>query len=284
MQHGGHVAVEADLVHAADGTELWGSHYDHNLADLTEVQGDITRDISNSLRIRLTTAEQKRVGAAGTTNPEAYRLYLEGRQLWYGRTPEGLKKSIELFRQAIDADPNYALAYTGLADTYNVASSYGIGIGPMECLRIADEATQKALELDSTLPEAHTARAGYLTLARRWSEAEQEFHRALELNPNSASAHYFYAVEFLIPQKRIEQGLKEFQTALSLDPLSPIVNSNYALALMTAHRYAESEAQFKKAIEHDPKFGPARYKYSPGQRWTLRRGDPATPDVGRHSR
>jgi serine/threonine protein kinase/Tfp pilus assembly protein PilF len=262
MQHDDHVAVQADLVNTADGTELWGSHYDRSTADITRVQSDITHDILSSFRIRLSAAEQKRVGAAGTSNPEAYRLYLEGRQFWYGRTPEGLKKSIELFRQAIAADPNYALAYTGLADTYNVAPGYGIGITSKESLQITEEATRKALELDPSLPEAHTARASYLSFALRWSEAEQEFRRALELNPNSAATHYFYAMEFLIPQNRLEQGLEEFRAALALDPLSPIMNANYAVTLMIARRDEESEVQFKKAIEHDPRFGPAHLKYS----------------------
>ena len=126
-QHGDELGVQADLVNTADGTELWGSHYARKLADVTQVQSDITRDISSSLRVHLSGDQQQRLGRAGTTNPEAYRLYLEGRQLWYGRTPQGLKKSIDLFQQAIAADPSYALAYTGLADTYNVASSYGIG-------------------------------------------------------------------------------------------------------------------------------------------------------------
>jgi len=127
-QHGDSVAVQADLVNAADGSELWGAHYDSKLADITQVQGEITRDLSSRLKIQVSGAQQQKLGQAGTSNPEAYRLYLEGRQLWYGRTPEGLKKSIDLFQQAIAADPNYALAYAGLADTYNVATSYGIGI------------------------------------------------------------------------------------------------------------------------------------------------------------
>src|SRR5579872_5516844 len=117
MQHGDRISVEADLVNTADGTEIWGSHYDRSLADITQVQTDLTRDISTSLRIRLSGVQRQRVGRAGTANPEAYRLYLEGRQAWYGRTPVGLKKSIDLFQQAIAADPNYALAYAGLADT-----------------------------------------------------------------------------------------------------------------------------------------------------------------------
>ena len=253
-QHGDELGVDADLVNTADGTELWGSHYARKAADVTQVQGDITRDISSSLRIHLSGNEQQRLGQAGTTNPEAYRLYLEGRQAWYGRTQEGLKKSIELFQQAIAADPNYALAYTGLADTYIVAPSYGIGITIQQARPLADEATRKALELDGSLSEAHAARAMALAMAWRWSEVEAEFRRALELNPNNASAHYFYAFGLLVPEKRVEQALEEYRTALSLDPLSTIVNMNYAVTLMIAGRYPESLAQFRKVQERDPAF------------------------------
>ncbi len=261
-QHGDDVSVQVDLVNTADGTEVWGSHYDRKLADVTQVQSDITRDISNRLRIHMTGAEQQHLGNAGTSNAEAYRLYLEGRQLWYGRTPEGLKKSIDLFQQAIAADPNYAMAYTGLAETYTVAPAYGIGITSQQARLVADGATRKALELDPSLAEAHTARAMTLCQAWKWNEAEQEFQRALALNPNSANTHYFYAVEFLIAQNRLDQALQELRTAMSLDPLSPILNTNYAAVLTMAHRYDESLAQFQKALQADPGFRPAHYKLS----------------------
>jgi len=253
-QHGDELGVQADLVNTADGTELWGSHYVRKLADVTQVQSDITRDISSSLRIQLNGSAQQRLGRAGTTNPEAYRLYLEGRQAWYGRTTEGLKKSIDLFQQAIAADPNYALAYSGLADTYIVAPSYNTGITFIQAHQLADAATRKALELDDSLSEVHSARAGALVAARKWNEAEAEYRRALELNPNNATAHYFYGWGVLMPEKRTEQALEEFRTALSLDPLSPIVNLNYAFTLMVARRYPESLAQFDKAIESNPSF------------------------------
>ncbi len=258
-QHGDEVGVDADLVDTADGTELWGSHYVRKLADVTEVQGEITRDISNSLRIHLTGNEQQRLGRAGTTNPEAYRLYLEGRQLWYGRTPEGIQKSIGLFQQAIAADPNYALAYAGLADTYNIAPSY-IPLPSKQAELLADEAARKALELDDTLPEAHTAHAIALANEWKWKEAESEFRRAIELNPNNATARYFYAMTYLAPQNRNDEALEQYRIALSLDPLSSIVNTNYALMLMQARRYPESLAQFQKVLARDPNFNPAHYK------------------------
>jgi tetratricopeptide (TPR) repeat protein len=260
-ERGDEVGVQADLVNTSDGTELWGSHYTRKMADITQVQSDITRDISNRLRIHLSGSQQQRVGRAGTTNPEAYRLYLEGRQLWYARSPEGLKKSIDLFQQAIAADPNYALAYTGLADTYNVIPSYG-DITSKQAQAMADAASRKAVELDDSLPEAHAARAFTLVNMYRFSESEPEFRRAFELNPNYATTHYFYAFGCLAPTNRIEQALAEFNTALSLDPLSSIVNANYAVVLMEARRYPESLAQFQKVLERDPNFLPARYKLS----------------------
>jgi eukaryotic-like serine/threonine-protein kinase len=259
-QHGDDVGVQADLVSTSDGSELWGSHYERKAADITQLQGDIARDVSKRLRVQLSGEKQQRLGRAGTTNPEAYRLYLEGRQLWYGRTPEGLKKSIDLFQQAITADPNYALAYAGLADTYNVIPSYRAGVTSRQAGSLADAATRKALELDGSLPEAHLARAGFLTFAWKWRDAEQEYQRAIELDPNSAPAHYLYAFSLLVPEKRFDQALEEFHTALALDPLSPIMNTNYATTLMDAHRYPEALAQFRKTLDRDPTFVPAHHK------------------------
>jgi len=261
-QHGDEVGVQADLVSTSDGSELWGSQYERKAADITQLQSDIARDISKRLRVQLSGEKQQRLGSAGTTNPEAYRLYLEGRQLWYGRTTEGLKKSIDSFQQAIAADPNYALAYAGLGETYNVIPSYRAGITSRQAGLLADVATRKALELDDSLPEAHLARAGFLTFAWKWREAELEYRRAIELNPNSAPAHYLYAFSLLVPEKRFDQAFEEFHIALALDPLSPIMNTNYATTLMDAHRYPEALAQFQKTLERDPTFGPAHHKLS----------------------
>ena len=261
-QHGDEVAVQADLVNTSDGSELWGSHYERKAADITQLQSDIARDVSKRLQVQLSGEKQRRLGNAGTTNPEAYRLYLEGRQLWYGRTTEGLKKSIDLFQQAIAADPNYALAYAGLGETYNVIPSYRAGITSRQAGLLADAATRKALELNDSLPEAHLARAGFLNFAWKWREADQEYRRAIELDPNSAPAHYLYAFSLLVPEKRFDQAFEEFHIALALDPLSPIMNTNLAVLLMDTHRYPESLAQFQKTIERDPTFKPAHHKLS----------------------
>lgn len=259
-QHGDEMGVQADLVDTSDGSELWGSHYERKTADITQLQRDIARDVSKRLRVQLSDEKQRRFGSAGTANPEAYRLYLEGRQLWYGRTTEGLKKSIDLFQQAIAADPNYALAYAGLGDTYNVIPSYRAGITSRQAALLADEATRKALGLDDSVPEAHLARANFLMFAYQWRESEQEMRRTIEIDPNSANAHYLYAFGLLLPEKKFDQALEEFRIALALDPLSPIMNTNYAATLMDAHRYSEALAQFKKTVERDPTFVPAHHK------------------------
>jgi eukaryotic-like serine/threonine-protein kinase len=261
-QNGDDYRISADLVNASDGSEIWGSHYERKSADLAQVQNDITRDLSAKLNIHLTGDEQKQINRGGTNNPEAYRLYLEGRQLWHGRTPDGLKKSIQLFQQAIAADPNYALAYSGLADSYNVGPSYGIGLSPREGNLLADAASRKAIELDDSLSEAHSARGYTLTVVYQWSQAEAEYRRAIELNPNNAAAHYFYAGSYLLPQKRFDQALSEFKTALALDPLSNIMRANYGIALMSAGRNPEALAQFDEILSRDRNFVPAYYKRS----------------------
>lgn len=213
-QHGDEIGVQADLVNASDGSELWGAHYDRKQADITEVQSDITHDLSNRLRIQVSSSDEARLGSAGTKNPEAYRLYLEARELWHGRSPEGLRKSIQLFHQAIAADPNYALAYAGLADTYNVAPSYVPELGSKQSEQLAEDASRKAVQLNDSLSDAHGAYAMALANLWKWNESESEFKRAIQLNPNNAAAHYFYAFALLSPEKRFDESLAEFRAAI----------------------------------------------------------------------
>ena len=261
-QHGDTVAVQADLVNTADGSEMWGKHYERKMADVTQVQGDITRDVAKKLQVNTAGDAQAKMGNAGTTNPDAYRLYLEAQQQLYGRTNTGILKSVELFRQAVAADPNYALAWAGLATSYVVASGYGRLIPSDQAITLADQASQKAVELDDTSSDAHTARANALVKAWKWSEADPEFRRAIELNPNNANAHYFYAFNYLMPMNHIAEALDQFQLALALDPLAPIVKTNYALTLVIAHKDTEARQQFDQILERDPDFGPALFYLS----------------------
>src|SRR5580658_1354312 len=261
-QHGDTVAVQADLVSTADGSEMWGNHYERKMADVTQVQSDITRDVAKKLHVNATSNTEAKIGSAGTTNPDAYRFYLEAQQQLYGRTKPGILKSVELFRQAVAADPNYALAWSGLSTSYVVASGYGRLIPPVQALTLADQASEKAVELDDTSSDAHVARGNALATAWKWSAAEPEFRRAIELNQNNANAHYFYAFNYLMPTNHLEEALKQFRLALALDPLAAIVKTNYALTLMDAHQYPQAQEQFDQIFERDPRFRPGLFYLS----------------------
>ncbi len=261
-QHGDTVAVQADLVSTADGSEMWGEHYERKMADVTQVQSDITRDVAKKLHVNATGSAEAKIGSAGTTNPDAYRLYLEAQQQLYGRTKPGILKSVDLFRQAVAADPNYALAWAGLANSYVVAAGYGRLIPPDQSLPLADQASQKAVELDDSSSEAHVARGNALATAWKWSAVEPEFRRAIELNPNNAYAHYFYAFNYLMPTNHLEEALEQFRLALALDPLAGIVKTNYALTLMDTHQYPQAREQFDQIFQRDPRFGPALFYLS----------------------
>jgi serine/threonine protein kinase/tetratricopeptide (TPR) repeat protein len=261
-QHGDTVAVQADLVSTADGSEMWGEHYERKMADVTQVQSDITRDVAKKLHVNATRSAEAKIGSAGTTNPDAYRFYLEAQQQLYGRTKPGILKSVDLFRQAVAADPNYALAWAGLANSYVVASGYGRLIPPDQSLPLADQASQKAVELDDSSSDAHVARGNALATAWKWSAVEPEFRRAIQLNPNNANAHYFYAFNYLMPTNHLEAALEQFRLALALDPLAGIVKTNYALTLMDAHQYPQAQEQFDQIFERDPRFGPGLFYLS----------------------
>ena len=261
-QHGDTVAVQADLVSTADGSEMWGEHYERKMADVTQVQSDITRDVAKKLHVNATGNAEAKMGSAGTKNPDAYRFYLEAQQQLYGRTKPGILKSVELFRQAVAADPDYALAWAGLANSYVVAAGYGRLIPPEQSLPLADQASQKAVELDDTSSDAHVARGNALATAWKWSAAEPEFRRAIELNPNNANAHYFYAFNYLMPMNQLEEALEQFRLALALDPLAAIVKTNYALTLMDTHKFGEAREQFDQIFQLDPSFGPGLFYLS----------------------
>jgi TolB-like protein len=190
LRHGENLQISVELMDARDKTQVWGAQYNRRGTDLLSLQQEIAQEISRNLRLKLSSAEQSRVGNLHTSNAEAYELYLKGRFYWNKRTGEALKKSVDYFNQAIEKDPTFALAYVGLADAYVVIPFYSVG-SPQDSYPKAKAAARRALEIDDTLAEAHTALAAAL-LDYDWNlpESNREFERALELNPNYANAHH----------------------------------------------------------------------------------------------
>jgi tetratricopeptide (TPR) repeat protein len=245
------------LVDVQDNRLLWGEQYNRKISDALAVQQDISREISERLRLKLTGEDQQRVVRSYTDNNEAYQLYLRGRYYWNKRTKDDLDKSIEYFQQAIARDPDYALAHAGLADVYNVVSSYG-GLAPRDAFPRAREAAQRALAIDDKLAEAHTALGTtYAHYDWDWTAAEEELKRGVALNPNYAAGHYFYSYSYLIPAGRAEEAVAEMRRAQELEPLSLIINTNLGVAYIYARRYPEAIKQLRQTLEIDPNFVPA---------------------------
>ena len=198
--------IKTELVNVADGSQLWGEHYNRRLADIFVIEEEISREISDKLRLKLTGAEQKRLAKSHTDNIDAYYAYLKGRYYWNKRTDKDVRRGLEYFKQAIDLDPCYALAHAGLADSYIILGTFGIGsLSPGEAFPKAKEAAVKALEIDDKLAEAHASLADALAQYDwDWLSAEKEFRRAIELKPTYATAHHWYAFVYLTAMGRLD--------------------------------------------------------------------------------
>jgi len=258
QERGDTLVIQAELVDVSNGRQLWGQQYNRKLADILSVQEDISREISEKLRLRLTGEEKTRMAKRATENNEAYELYLKGRYYWNKRNEEGFRKAIEYFNHAIEKDPNYALAHAGLADCYIVLGEFGLLPG-REAYAKAREAATKALALDDALAEAHNA----LAILKGdydwdWPGAEREFRRAIELNPGYATAHQWYG-EMLSELGRHEEALAEIKRAQQLDPLSLIINAASAKILLYAGRDDLAIEQLRKTLEIDPNFAHAHH-------------------------
>ena len=237
------------------GNQLWGEQYNRKMKDLVALQSEIARDVSEKLRLRLTSTEQQRLARRGTENTEAYQAYLKGRYYWSKYPAPGFEKSRDYFQQAIDLDPTYALAYTGVADYYGFASAIGF-LPPNENWPKAAAAANKALALDDTLAEAYNPLAAVkLYYYRDWPAAERYFRRAIELNPNYAEVRLHYAL-CLVRLGRGEEALAEVQRAIALDPLSVRANANWASILFEMREYDRAIDQFRKTLELDPNIAP----------------------------
>jgi TolB-like protein/Tfp pilus assembly protein PilF len=251
---GDRVRVTVQLINAASDAHLWAETYDRNLTDVFAAESDIAKMIADTLRAKLSGSEQQAIAVRPTQNAEAHQLYLRGRYFWNKRTGADLKKAIDYFNRAIGKDPNYALAFAGLADAYVLLSAYAEA-SPKESLPQAKAAALKALELDSTLGEAHATLANALVAYDlNFAEANREFERAIELNPNYATAHQWYAETGLVPLGQFEKAVAEVKRALELDPLSLVINADVGTTLTNARRYDQAIEQLRKTVEMDPGF------------------------------
>lgn len=257
-QRGEQLTLSLELLDAVTENVIWSGKYDRKQADVVSLQSEIARDVSNKVKSRLTGVDVAKVEKESTSDPEAYKLYLQGRFYWNKRTADDLKKSIGYFEQAIARDPGYALAYSGLGAVYQVIPGYTSDPPPEVAYPKARTFSQKALEIDPTLAEPHASLAVALH-EYEWKhpEAEIEFKRAIELDPNYPSAHQWYG-NFLLNMGRFQEAAAELERALELDPLSPVMNANLAKAFRADHRYDDAIAQYKKTLELVPNFQLAR--------------------------
>jgi TolB-like protein/Flp pilus assembly protein TadD len=251
-QLGDRLNVQVDLVDAVTGSQLWGQEYERKLVDVLAVKQALVREVTEKLRLKLTGEQQQRLTQRDTTNPEAYQFYLRGRYYWNKRTAENLTKAMEQFQQAADKDPNYALAYVGLSDSYVLLENYA-GTPANETLPKAKAFAERALQLDNSLAEAHTSLGYVYNGLWRWEEAEQEFKRAIELNPNYPNAHHWYSL-CLLDLGRIAEAKAEIKRAHELDPLSLIIGTTVTYAYLAEGDAKLAGAQSKKVVELDPNF------------------------------
>jgi len=259
QRSGGQVRVNVQLIKAAGDEHLWADTFDRQLTDIFRIESDIAKTVADTLRARLTGFEEHAIAAQPTENTEAHQLYLKGRYSWNKRTGSDLRKAIDYFRQAIDKDPDFALAYAGLGDSYILLSGFGAAT-PRESFPPAEAAAKKALAIDDTLVEAHTTLAFVLcAYYLDFAGSIREFERAIALNPNYATAHHWFGDGPLLAAGQFDRAIAEGKRAVELDPLSLIINADLGADYLTARRYDEAIEQLRKTINMDPRFYYARW-------------------------
>jgi len=253
MQSGGSLRIGTELVDVATGSQLWGAQYDRKPGDIFAIQDEISNEMSGKLRLKLTRAEKKRLTKHQTDDAEAYRLYLKGRHHWNRWTEDGFYKAIEYFQQAVEKDPAYALAYTGLADSY-VLLGWNSYLPPKDAFPKGKMAAMRALRLDPVLGEAHTPLAAVLWLHDwQWQEAQKEFERSLALNPAHPTASHWYA-ECLMTMGRHVEAIARIKNSQELDPLSLIISVAIGRDFYMARRYDDALEQLRRTVELDPNY------------------------------
>ncbi len=259
-REGGEARVSAQLIRVSDQTHLWAQNYQRHLHDLLQIENELGTVIARQVQINLTPQQEIDLSKIRTADPDAYDLYLKGRFYWNERNPAAIKESIRYFQQAATKDPDFALAYVGLADAYNIGNIMG-AFSPKDSLPLAKAAATEALSLDPSLAEAHAALGMELSHYEfDFPGAQKEFLRAIELNPNSAYAHLFYSNCYLAPMGRMAEAIAENEKALELDPLSLPINNFMAMTYMFAGDYEKSYQQFQHTIAMDPTF-PLAHEY-----------------------
>jgi DNA-binding SARP family transcriptional activator len=248
--------IQTELVDVSDGTQLWGEQYRRDASDIFELQEEIAQEIATKLRLKLSGEDKQRLTKRYTQNTEAYQLYLKGRFFWNKRTEAGQRKGIEYLNQAIEKEPRYALAYSGLADCYaSLAFSFDTGaVAPREAIPKAKAAALMALQVDDTLAEARTSLAFIkLHYDWDWAGAEEEFRRAVEMNPNYANAHHWYS-HYLMAMGRVEESLTESLHAFELEPLVLVLNLHLGWHYFFARQYDQAIEHLRKTLELEPNF------------------------------
>lgn len=258
LQLSNSLLISVELVRVADGSQLWGQRYNREPGDIFAIQEEIAQQISEKLQMQLSGEEKKRLGKRYTDNTKAYQLYLQGRYHWNKRNEDGMRKGIQFLEQAIELDPNYALAYAGLADFFIILGFYGIN-APHEVMPRVKAAAQKALAIDDTLAEARISLA-YATAAYdwEWTSAEKDYKRAIKLNKNYATAHHWYG-EYLAFTGRADEAAAELECAHELDPLSLIINVALGWIYYLGRRYDDAVKQLLRTLELDPNFIQAHF-------------------------
>jgi len=258
VQRGHTIQVSADLINVQNNTEIWGEQYERPASDIISLQQKIASDIADKLRSKLSGAEKQQVTKPGTQDPEAYQLYVKGRRYWNKRNSADIRTAISYFNQALDKDPGYALAYSGLADAYGVLTNYGSD--PNDVKPKASAAAEKALELDPTLARPH-AILGYNKMLYDWDFAggEAEFRKAFRLDPSDATPHQWFSETLSYLGGRAQESIDEGNRARQLDPLSPIIGFQQAQAYSRDRQFDKANDLYKKVIADNPTFGIAHW-------------------------
>jgi len=259
QKSGDAVRVNVQLIKADNDSQVWAETFDRKLTDIFSVESDVAKAIADQLRAHITRQEEQVIAAKPTKNIEAYDAYLRGRYFWNKRTSDGIKHAIEHFQQSIARDPDFALGHAGLADSYIALTFYNFA-APHETMPKAKESAIKALALDDPLAEAHASLAHILmNYDWNWSAAEKEFKRSIELKPDYATAHEWYAIHYLTATGRFEEAVQEMKRALELEPASLVMNTFMGATLYYAGRYDEAIDQCRRTIEMDPNFAVAHW-------------------------